>query len=83
MLHEESLIGRYSRAEGWKSLTVPIEHKGLGGDRVPSWPALFPISWIDKEREHYVADGQAETFEQEYMCRASADARFSGGDVSF
>jgi hypothetical protein len=72
MLHEESLIGRYSKADGWNSLTVPIEHKGSGGERVPSWPALFPISWIDKEREHYVADGQTETFEQEYMCRASA-----------
>jgi hypothetical protein len=72
MLHEESLIGRYSRAEGWRSLVVPIEHREDSGGRVASWPALFPISWIDKEREHYVADGQAETFEQEYMCRASA-----------
>lgn len=72
MLHEESLIGRYSRAEGWQSLVVPIEHKDENAERVASWPALFPISWIDQEREHYVADGQTETFEQEYMCRASA-----------
>jgi hypothetical protein len=72
MLHEESLIGRYSKADGWVSLTVPIEHKGIDGERVPSWPALFPLSWIDTEREHYVTDGQAETFEQEYMCRAAA-----------
>lgn len=72
MLHEESLIGRYSRSEGWKSLTVPIEHKGESGERVASWPSLFPLRWIDAEREHYVHDGQAETFEQEYMCRASA-----------
>jgi hypothetical protein len=72
MLHEESLIGRYSKADGWTSLTVPVEHKGIDGERVASWPALFPISWIDKEREHYVDDGQAETFEQEYMCRATA-----------
>lgn len=72
MLHEESLIGRYARAEGWNSLTVPIEHKDEQGNRQASWPHLFPLEWIDKEREHYVADGQAETFEQEYMCRASA-----------
>jgi hypothetical protein len=72
MLHEESLIGRYAHANGWQSLTVPIEHKDSGGNRVASWPALFPIPWIDKERDHYVTDGQAETFEQEYMCRASA-----------
>jgi hypothetical protein len=72
MLHEESLIGRYSKAEGWQSLTVPVEHKDELGNRVSSWPSLFPLDWIDKEREHYVADGQQETFEQEYMCRASA-----------
>ena len=72
MLHEESLIGRYSKAEGWTSLTVPIESVDEYGERVASWPSLFPIEWIDKERSHYVVDGQAETFEQEYMCRASA-----------
>lgn len=72
MLHEESLIGRYSRAEGWSSLVVPIEHKGDNSERVASWPALFPISWIDKERDDYVQDGTIEMFEQEYMCRASA-----------
>jgi hypothetical protein len=72
MLHEESLIGRYSRAEGWRSLVVPIEYRDQNGSRVASWPALFPTLWIDNERDHYVADGQAETFEQEYMCRASA-----------
>lgn len=72
MLHEESLIGRYSRAEGWKSIVVPIEHKGVSGERVPSWPSLFPISRIDEKRGEYIADGQSETFEQEYMCRASS-----------
>jgi hypothetical protein len=72
MLHEDSLIGRYASSEGWQSLTVPVEHKDEAGERVASWPSLYPIDWIDKERAHYIEDGQAETFEQEYMCRPVA-----------
>jgi hypothetical protein len=72
MLHEDSLVGRYSKADGWRTLTVPIEYVGLQGKREASWPALFPLEWIDQERVRYLDDGQTETFEQEYMCRAAA-----------
>lgn len=72
MLHEESLIGHYSKAAGWDTLRVPIEYRDEDGNRFAAWPDLFPIEWIDRERKRYAEDNQTETFEQEYMCRAAA-----------
>jgi hypothetical protein len=51
---------------------VPIETVGESGERVASWEDKFPISWVDLARAEAEADGQLETFAQEYLCQAAA-----------
>jgi hypothetical protein len=72
MLHEESLIARSVKSESWESLVVPVEHLDEQGMRVPAWPDKFPLEWIDRVRAEAEADGQLETFAQEYLCQAAA-----------
>ena len=72
MLHEESLIARNVKSESWESLVVPVEHLDEQGNRVPAWPDKFPLEWIDRARAEAEADGQLETFAQEYLCQAAA-----------
>jgi hypothetical protein len=72
MLHEESMVARCVRSPRWKSIMVPIEHLDESGARVPAWPDKFPLDWIDAARAEAEADGQLETFAQEYLCQAAA-----------
>jgi hypothetical protein len=72
MLHEESMVARCVRSPRWKSIMVPIEHLDEQGVRIPAWPDKFPLDWIDAARAEAEADGQLETFAQEYLCQAAA-----------
>jgi hypothetical protein len=72
MLHEESLIARNVKSESWESLVVPVEYLDEQGNRVPAWPDKFPLEWIDRARAEAEAEGQLETFAQEYLCQAAA-----------
>ena len=71
-LHEESLISRVSRLSDWNPIIVPIEYLSETGQRVPSWPAVFPLAKIDKMRGEYVEAGRLETFGQEFLCRSTS-----------
>jgi hypothetical protein len=72
MLHEESMLARCVRSPRWKSIMVPIETVGESGERVASWPDKFPLDWIDAARAEAEADGQLETWAQEYLCQAAS-----------
>jgi hypothetical protein len=72
MLHEESMLARCVRSPRWKSIMVPIETVGESGERVASWPDKFPLDWIDAARAEAEADGQLETWAQEYRCQAAS-----------
>lgn len=58
-------------AAGWPCARFPIEVRGPGGERVPSWPAKFPLDVIDQRRELY--RGDLATYMQEYMCVAESE----------
>jgi hypothetical protein len=72
MLHEESLIARCVRSERYRALVVPIETIGPNGERIASWPDKFPLEWIDASRAEAEAEGQLETWAQEYLCQAAS-----------
>jgi hypothetical protein len=69
-LHPESLAVSLSRAEDWRSQTVPIEYIDEDGARRSSWPDRFPLVRIDAEKRSYVIAGKQHKYAQEYMMQA-------------
>ena len=70
---------------GVPTVKFPIESIGEptlehpNGERVPTWPAMFPLVKIDQIKELY--RGDMSLFAQEYMCEAvsASDRRFERG----
>lgn len=59
----------------WPHRIFPIERiDPLFLDREATWPARYPLSWIDGEKSDYEALGQADVWAREYMCEAVAEA---------
>lgn len=55
---------------GWPTRVFPIEALDDKGRRKPTWPAAFPLGWIDNRRKLYERVGELATWDREYMCRA-------------
>jgi hypothetical protein len=55
---------------GVPTVKFPIERIGDGGERVPTWPAMFPIKKIDQIKELY--RGNMDLYAQEFMCEATS-----------
>lgn len=58
--------------DGWPTTKYPIEYLDDGGKRQATWPAKFPLADIDEMKKTY--RGDLNTWEQEYMCRATSEA---------
>ncbi len=70
----ESVPMRLINEAGWPSKTYGIEYLDEGNRRRSSWPALFPLDWIDRERRIYEAVGELAVWQREMMCQAISDA---------
>lgn len=70
----ESVPLRLMRDAKWPTRIFPIETIGPSGERSPTWPALFPLDWIDREKKTYIQLGQLDIWAREYMCEAVSDA---------
>ena len=70
----ESVPMRLKNEAGWQTHTYPIEYLDKAGARQPTWPAAFPLAWIDDERANYERLGEMGVWNREYMCNAVADS---------
>jgi hypothetical protein len=70
----ESVPMRLQRESGWPTKTYPVEYIDEAGKRQPSWPAAYPLTWIDRQRQNYAALGELGVWDREYMCKAVSDA---------
>jgi hypothetical protein len=69
-LDKDSLPMRVKKWEAWVNRTYPIEYIDAGGERRPTWPTRYDLSWIDAKRQEYVDGGNLEGYAREYMCVA-------------
>jgi len=67
-LDRDSLPMRLKRQSGWTTRTYPIEHIDARGERRATWPARYPLDWIDTKRREFDEAGMAHAFAQEYLC---------------
>jgi hypothetical protein len=69
----ESVPMKLQKDAGWKTKVFPIVYRDALGEEQASWPAQYPMDWIEKERKTYVQLGQGDVWEREYMCNAEGD----------
>jgi hypothetical protein len=60
-----------SKAPGWDWRTYPAvrRHPETGVEEA-TWPSLFPLEWVRRERQEYQSTGQAAVWDREFMCEA-------------
>jgi hypothetical protein len=59
----------------WPTRVFPIEYIDEKGERQATWPARYPLPWIDQKRREFEAAGKIQDFMREYMCVAEDPAR--------
>lgn len=66
------IMGRSGKTKwsAWHSRIYPIEHVDAKGERQATWPARYPLDWIDTKRREYEDAGDLEGYAREYMCVA-------------
>lgn len=69
-LDKDSLPMRVRRWDAWQTRVYPIEFIDPQGDRQATWPARYPLDWIDTKRKEYEDAGDPEGYAREYMCVA-------------
>lgn len=70
----ESVPMRLQNEAKWPTLTFPVEIINEAGLRQATWPAQFPLDWIDVEKRTYVRLGKMDIWNREYMCQAVSDS---------
>jgi hypothetical protein len=74
-LDPESVPMRLTKLPGWTWHTYPIVRlHPQTGEEEATWPDLFPVEWIERERDEYHAAGQAAVWAREFMCEAVSTA---------
>ena len=68
-LDREALPMVLARQSGWITKVYPIEYKDQQGERRATWPARFPLPWIDARRQEFEEAGMAHAYAQEYLCQ--------------
>lgn len=69
-LHPDALVPHLEKLPEWEVMSVPVEYIDPEGARTSSWPSRFPLSTIDDIKTELSSAGQADAFQQEYMCEA-------------
>ena len=70
----ESLPIKLGKEWGWPTKTFPVEYLDEAGRRRASWPQVWPISKIDRERQGYERVGELAVWEREMLCRAFSES---------
>src|SRR6516225_9738204 len=68
-LDREALPMVLARQSGWITRVYPIEYKDQQGERRATWPARFPLPWIDARSQEFDEAGMAHAYAQEYLCQ--------------
>jgi hypothetical protein len=74
-LDRDALPLTLAKQPNWTTRVYPIEYVDPDGHRQATWPARFPLPWIDEKRAEYHSLGMMHEFEREYMCKAEDPAR--------
>ena len=74
-LDRDALPLTLAKQPNWATRIYPIEYVDQQGDRQATWPARFPLEWIDTKKAEYYSMGLTHEYEREYMCRADDPAR--------
>jgi hypothetical protein len=74
-LDREALPYKIQHELRWPTRVYPIEHVDSAGVRQPTWPARYPLGWIDKRKEQFANTGRMTEYMREYMCIAEDPER--------
>src|SRR6516225_5023100 len=74
-LNREALPMWLARQSGWVTQVYPVEHVNpRTGQRCATWPARYPLAWIDARKCEFDAAGLSHAFAQEYLCQPEDEA---------
>lgn len=59
----------------WPTKTYPIEYIDENNKRQPTWPARYPLDWIDRKKREFESVGRLDDYLREYMCIAEDPKR--------
>ncbi|HYM33418.1 MAG TPA: hypothetical protein VEU47_19115 [Candidatus Cybelea sp.] len=73
-MHPECLANRLKNPDsGFVVKTYPIEYKDLStGERRATWPARYPLEWIDAQKKRLYSVGRGAEWQSNYMCNSTA-----------
>ena len=70
-LDPDALAVNVAKDPLWSTHVYPIEYIDQEtGERRATWPARFPLPWIDAKRDELQRAGEGTQFAQEFMCEA-------------
>jgi hypothetical protein len=74
-LNRESLPMWLARQPGWITRIYPVEHTSpRTGVRAATWPARYPLAWVDARKQEFDAAGLMHSFSQEFLCQPEDEA---------
>src|SRR6516164_9495558 len=74
-LNREALPMWLSRQSGWVTKVYPVEHVNPRiGMRRATWPARYPLTWVDARKQEFDAAGLSHAYAQEYLCQPEDEA---------
>lgn len=73
-LHPEAWLVRLKHSPGWRSKTYPIKHKNESDEWEATWPARFPMDFVEAKEQDYRSTGSTQEWNQEYMCQSEDPA---------
>src|SRR6516164_3573094 len=74
-LNREALPMWLARQSGWVTKVYPVEHVNpRTGMRTATWPARYPLAWIDARKREFDAAGLSHAYAQEYLCQPEDEA---------
>lgn len=66
----DSLPVHLQRSSSWMHRTYPIYTvDAQTGEKLPSWPDFYPLSWVEEKEREYREAGAMQEFAQEYLCQ--------------
>jgi hypothetical protein len=70
----ESVPMRLQNEAKWPTRIYPVEIINAAGERQATWPSLFPLEWVDREKRTYIRLGKMDVWNREFMCQAVSDS---------
>lgn len=74
-LDREALPYTIANKLKWPTKTFPIWYIDEKGERQATWPARYPLEWIDEKQRQFASVGKSDDFMREYMCVAEDPKR--------